>query len=221
MGDCRATVGTEEWGLDQDKGWLSVSRGRGREGLYRQQWAALSPRHHGHCWGDNPLLSSCWIKYNLRLNIAVVATQTGSSARYFASKENIFNSMCASIKLSRSKQLLLLKVGPYKTWIFHKKYSLLFLYFLWYLLFIRIKIKSWQSGGLRCFLSGSHCVSLLVALSLSPIRLAISAVAGQVTNRPAHILSSLDNSQTQWESESQASHLPGPEPASHKLDSRA
>ena len=58
-------------------------------------------------------------------------------------------------------------------------------------------------------------------LSLPAIRLAISAVAGQVTNRSSPILSSLDNSQTQWESESQVSHLPGPEPASHKLESRA
>ena len=34
---------------------------------------------------------------------------------------------------------------------------------------------------------------------LSPIRLAISSVAGQVTNRSSPILSSLDNSQTQWD----------------------
>ena len=45
---------------------------------------------------------------------------------------------------------------------------------------------------------GWWVISVLV---LSPIRLAISAVAGQVTNRSSHILSSLDNSQTQWERE--------------------
>ena len=56
--------------------------------------------------------------------------------------------------------------------------------------------------------SGWWVISVLV---LSPIRLAISAVAGQVTNRSSHILSSLDNSgDTMGEGDRGGDHLTPP-----------